>query len=1230
MASESQDRKKRHRSRQTERPPPPPEPPGALVHLLQNDVDVYQYFQSLQANLDSDIQKWKTRAISLRHENVRLKSQVQERQPTTLSSKITASVAPNHNATTARKLNHSITTRSGSSSKKNSNKGRIKEKPIRQGNKQNIDFHSTVHDTVNADSSNSNATGTTGNVETTTPPIQMTFLPEVGVPIEDSMFDELDSNSDESLVNPEHDRSTACGQSEVNDTTTPFDEAEEIFDFLKEAYEIFQDLGLALVNVIHPPDHHEVEESLEVRTSEENSLHEINGDHGDEVKTNNELVQLEIELGDSVEKKTARVESRPDELVMTDILDRISNQNLTVSSRNNATRVNATSLDDFVHVSNECVTLSCNPLPFATTEAMHPLLEGKRSLFRALILVDTFCASTILQRQWDRFFEGASTKWDELQLRCMKIGMRGRKNLVDRLIHWINIQISERWAYEDRYKRQLNTSAHYVKNEEIIENENPAIVGKRTFFYGNLIERSTLCQLATGLLLLRNDSNQAIQNIFQYAVSTTPSPNLEDHPKFPPLLSLSALESMLLLSDRMLLQYQAIDDITNTEEDKSATWFHRQISKIFTQSEQASLVFASLALAIHVSASIWKLRVASSIDRIHHIASIEMSSYRRLVSYENTWLSNIGSSLSMNTCNGKAYTLDQECKEAHQIVSGVLACDRWQDISTVDSFSSDSSRVTICLPLEIALILGENVILLDQLVRDKLHPNDKTLWNDEQTSIFCVFLTVLVKVRREILLRQCETYRSHIEEPPKCLSFGIGDFSELTKIILEVSSVVGTSNQVLILCTALNSSVIAADGSSALSIMQQLLAIQGNGSPGNLEQGSCIPNTVIKSLFDCVRRLSAYPVVRVINLERRKDRMKSFLEQALREHLLVFKAVTDFEVDEGVDKVGSGFGYEFGRHAVDGQGRLVEATERLVLHVGSIEVLNEYVSSSWRPNDLKPFDVDAPNSDELVRISPSERACALSHILSWKGVLRSLNLTPDLDVSKGISRLFCSPQHILRLFKISGFAQGPALLDRNNMMPPTPVCVILEDDAILVDRFKERLEEVLQDLPRDFHFCSLGYSRPKSAPIAPYSDKIGIPSMLWYLTGYCMSEAGAQYLLGSLPVVGPVDSWIGLKMTNNWDNVFGMKLGVGIHSKPNSELPSRKDLCRILQFRAYCVLHPLCTQKVRVVGTATTGGAIVAATQSGRHWRQRDTDIDYSGGNISKIAGEAATITRQR
>jgi GR25 family glycosyltransferase involved in LPS biosynthesis len=177
-------------------------------------------------------------------------------------------------------------------------------------------------------------------------------------------------------------------------------------------------------------------------------------------------------------------------------------------------------------------------------------------------------------------------------------------------------------------------------------------------------------------------------------------------------------------------------------------------------------------------------------------------------------------------------------------------------------------------------------------------------------------------------------------------------------------------------------------------------------------------------------------------------------------------------------------------------------------------------------------------------------------------------------------------------------------------MDPAPVCVILEDDAVLADRFVDRLNTLLDELPRDFHFCSLGYSKPKTAPMVPFSSQVGIPTSIWYLTGYILSLDGANQLLSKLPVRGPVDSWIGLKMFRNWDNMFGHDMGVGMVSRPGHDTTiSRKDLRSLLQFRAFAALVPLCSQKV--------GAASSSKSNKGRNWRQqRDTDITYSGNSV--------------
>lgn len=333
--------------------------------------------------------------------------------------------------------------------------------------------------------------------------------------------------------------------------------------------------------------------------------------------------------------------------------------------------------------------------------------------------------------------------------------------------------------------------------------------------------------------------------------------------------------------------------------------------------------------------------------------------------------------------------------------------------------------------------------------------------------------------------------------------------------------------------------------------------------------------------FSSLMEVARTPVVRVINLKRRIDRRNAFQSQAKIERILVVYGVARLNANENEDD------YFWGNFAFDGKSS----------NTGEIQDCH-VVAAHWRPSDLKAFDQHAWDNGLKVKMSKSERACAFSHVASWQGARRSLEIPIEEP-----SRLPSGSPYIQRLFRISGFAKGKALLTSNANMPPSPVCLIMEDDAILVDRFTDRLEEVLTELPRDFHFCSLGYSRPKSAPIVPWSSQLGIPTCIWYLTGYLISLDGAKYLLKKLPVQGPVDSWIGLQMCGNWENKYGQSIGVGIGKRPKGDItmPRQEELELIIKFRAFCALTPLCSQKV-----GTEPGL-------GRSWRHRDTDIEYSG-----------------
>jgi hypothetical protein len=451
---------------------------------------------------------------------------------------------------------------------------------------------------------------------------------------------------------------------------------------------------------------------------------------------------------------------------------------------------------------------------------------------------------------------------------------------------------------------------------------------------------------------------------------------------------------------------------------------------------------------------------------------------------------------------------------------------------------------------------------------------------------------------RQLILRQLELYKCHSKEAVDTEAFFL--MTDQATQLVQHEMETDPSDVLALVSALLRFCGIMANVEAASQVLMKLIVTKDvfKERPAYSDQ--------VRSFYETVSELSEVPCVRIINLKRRKDRRRCIMAQALREKLFVSHAVASLVANSETRDANDG--WMGGGYALDGSGRMAEARSRLLKRMGGAHAMNLLVDVNWRPNDLKPFDRDAPNDEALVRMSETEVACALSHIASWKGALRSLQLTPppwasgDADNGTTANKLFDHPLRVLRGLRTGGFASGPALLIKNAEMSPAAVVVILEDDAILVDRFRERLDELLKELPRDFHFCSIGYSRPKTAPIIPYSSQCGIPSHLFYMTGYLLSHSGAEYLLSLLPVVGPVDAFVGLKMTSNWGNVYGEAVGVGIQSKPISDPVATEDIARVLKFRAFCAMTPLCSQRV---GTATAS--------TGRAWRQRDTDIQYSG-----------------
>jgi GR25 family glycosyltransferase involved in LPS biosynthesis len=581
---------------------------------------------------------------------------------------------------------------------------------------------------------------------------------------------------------------------------------------------------------------------------------------------------------------------------------------------------------------------------------------------------------------------------------------------------------------------------------------------------------------------------------------------------------------------------------------------------VFRNGTSAS-IFEYLALTFHFTAAIYRDRNMPHMDdRITDTSKVELASYNRLTT-----------SSSILSVNVSATNATQQLNQVSE-TNGVLPPCRL-----------------------LGLLVRLDACNLDELTTLSLCK----LQEEQEISISYEEFLACVSAKRELEIRQVDNYLRLVNTPMVFTPSHTGKTpiqhysDQLVNSILtkDLDSVpVSTLN------VAFRSCHITGDGRSLFRLSSWLMTALSDKKDENVS---------FQHLLGILESSCHALTVRVINLRRRPDRLALFMSQAMLHRLIVVKGVTDV-LHRTRPEGESHFALEglIGGFAIDGQGKAAEVEKTLINLVGgNPEDLNRLVETHWFPNELKPFDRAAPSADRRVLISPSEKACALSHIACWKGVERSL---AEVNSNPLDGQVFHSLSRFRQRFLVSGYARGPSLSGESK--GPTPVCVILEDDAILVDRFSDRLACVLDELPRDFHFCSLGYSRPKTAPLVPFSDHVSVPTSIWYLTGYILSLEGARFLLDRLPVRGPVDSWVGIAMfSNNWDNVFGHSLGVGVSSKMHQDTAvSRANLRKILRFRAFAAAIPLCSQKV--------GNSSKSAFPTGhKSWRQRDTDIVYSG-----------------
>ena len=990
----------------------------------------------------------------------------------------------------------------------------------------------------------------------------------------------------------------------------------EALSLIREAFHALEMLGVTLVEQKTPQVSSTARDKEQKEEEGGSCLATFKGDIIEENDRESEKEEEEIEEeGDSTDESICWI-PRSDESVAADLL----------CSIHSLSRIQLMDKDFLEYyqpfVTNELVP-ACNynnhnhgdndnhVTTTASSVPENPMVKGKYLAFRALVILDTYCGEEG-DGLLDIIVPSTKEKVD-MEMRKIAIGLEGRRLWVQSLISSLDGEITQCWPEQDRADN-FNTSALHNNNDnndestamDSVQNDDednteeeldmtvvqthvpeetldsiqttrgPVLDTKGQGRLSRLVERAVLVQLVIGYYYSHDESDKVADLIWQYILSTAPGQD-EDHTKLAPTLSFVLLESMLVLQPNMVWWLPP-----QQEEPHQHVVWHMLFCGEEKTSPFAVLAEKAVKLCLEVTNSIWKHREMTAKNaRIRDLARVEVAAHDRLVKAG-----------MLNSSSVKVPLDDWKSHAAH--ISGDI-CREAVDMNRTQYGQGQKGLRLVLLSYQLCLILGHQA------------PPASLLIDVPSTSEDAMLLISRGLALREIEIRQLEIRRtligtdSAISTP---FEFWLDEIPSMT------SNTTGIL-QLDIYSSQLQVAAILANGRTVLRAAQFMMELVCSSTD--------IPDRRKSSSLSLLGEISQIPLVRVINLRCRPDRMRAFRTQAMVHGLTVVLAAASLSDD----KVSSSKGdwTFFGQYAFDGRGKWSEASERLAKQVG--DQLDSFVGTHWRPHDLKAFDTNAPDGEGLVRASPSERACALSHVASWKGALRSFHIIQQ-ETTRDSTSILRRPQVLERLFHLSGFAEGTAMHVSNRNMNPAPVCLILEDDAILVDRFTDRLKELLRELPRDFHFCSLGYSRPKTAPIVSYREHVGIPTNLFYLTGYLISEAGAEFPLDSLPVVGPIDSWIGLKMTNNFDNIFGSIVGVG-RSKPLADPLPNKDLCTILKFRAFCALQPLCTQRVGVNYSASlsTAGSSPMTSSGGRSsWRLRDTDIEYSGGKWNYMSSK--------
>lgn len=675
------------------------------------------------------------------------------------------------------------------------------------------------------------------------------------------------------------------------------------------------------------------------------------------------------------------------------------------------------------------------PCYLETSDPLHPAAECIQLIFRSLTILQLCsvsyfgdysnwnCNNYLKKSVGDVFDDGAT----------LLLQLKGR-NLASVIISSLEGELCRYWSISDKMNFEHNPGVTESNNDS-----SPSLIDKYpaeggasisySIMQGRLLqlaERASVGRIISTFHQWNRDYQRAASVVINYILQYAPILG-RGNETYCSCMSLCVLETLLA-------DLSTANDINheNMMRAHKCSWFGHFLNQLDLMSaafkfSAGTLVGETIAMTIHVTAFNYRQRLNADDSRMRGLSLVELAAYDRILERNSCWL------------------LRQSCHSDYQEV----ASSKVKEIFALlegEKEKAESITAIVSIPLMFYMLLLGDSSKICCVIKEFVHSRHAS-----RSHTAFINITYSCLKAYTIIEEKCMFIPSFNED---CSSP-----SDFMRQLLENHVLESIKEDSEFYLFVVRCSIILSDGRLAITAVEFLLR-----QVVTTDVMNTLPLSVIRQLHDIGLR---YPLIRVINLRRRPDRLRAFLNQARHEELLVILGVSSLLSNEERIRFCDHYAY-------DGQGNHLDFEKTVMKQLGNELILSSYVSTHWRPSDLRAFDTFARRDDAQVRMSPSERACALSHISCWIGAERSLARLIGASSSSSFDGI---KNRFLQLYQTAGVASGPALSSDNTKNPPSPVFVIMEDDAILVDRFSDRLQLLLNELPRDFHFCSLGYGR---------------------------------------------------------------------------------------------------------------------------------------------------------